>query len=354
MTDEPIHYLGLDVHQSTTVACVRDEQGSVRMRATVPTEEKAIVQLAASAGRRVHVAFEEGTQAQWLHDVLVERVERVVVFNARGRGAKDNKDDRIDAEAAAEGLRTGALKPVFHGAPEMLTLRELVRSYENLVQDATRVMLRVKAMFRARGIATPGVSVYRPSQRKAWLGKLDGGARVRAATLLTQLDTLSELRAKAKTAMIAAARRLPAWKVLSSIPFFGPVRVAQVMAIVRTPHRFRTKRNLWPYAGLAVVRRSSADQEFTNGRLQRSGRQPMTRGLNRNHHPTLKSVLKGAANDAVSRAGPLRDCYEASVARGVDKELAKVTLARKIAAVMLHLWKRGERFDPAKLTMQAT
>jgi hypothetical protein len=38
----------------------------------------------------------------------------------------------------------------------------------------------------------------------------------------------------------------------------------------------------------------------------------------------------------------------------VDKELAKVTLARKIAAVMLHLWKRGERFDPAKLTMQAT
>lgn len=65
------------------------------------------MQLAASAGRRVHVALEKGTQAQWLHDVLVESVERVVVFNARGRGAKDNKDDRIDAGAAAEGLRTG-------------------------------------------------------------------------------------------------------------------------------------------------------------------------------------------------------------------------------------------------------
>jgi hypothetical protein len=258
MKNEPIHYLGLDVHQSTTVACVRDEQSSVRMRATVPTEKKAIVQLATSAGWRVHVAFEEGTQAQWLHEVLIERVERVVVFNARGRGAKDNKDDRIDAEAAAERLRTGALKPVFHGAPEMLTLRELVRSYENLVQDATRVMLRVKAMFRARGIATPGVSVYRPSQRKTCLQK------------------------------------------------------------------------------------------------QRSSKQPMTRGLNRNHHPTLKAVFKGAANDAVSRPGPLHDCYEASVARGVDKELAKVTLARKIAAVMLQLWKRGERFDPAKLMMQAT
>lgn len=33
MKDEPIFYVGLDVHQSTTVACVRDEQGGVRMRA---------------------------------------------------------------------------------------------------------------------------------------------------------------------------------------------------------------------------------------------------------------------------------------------------------------------------------
>ena len=80
----------------------------------------------------------------------------------------------------------------------------------------------------------------------------------------------------------------------------------------------------------------------------------MTRGLNRNHNPALKSVFKGAANAAVSKAGPLRDYYEASVARGVRDELAKVTLARKFAAVALHLWKKGESFDPKKLTMQAT
>jgi transposase len=259
----------------------------------VPTEEKAIVQLVGSAGRRVHVAFEEGTQAQWLHDVLIGHAERVVVFNARGRGAKENKDDRIDADSASERLRTGALKPVFHGAAETLNLRELVRNYENLVQDATRVMARIKAVFRARGIGTPGVSVYGRSKRNEWLAKLAGGARVRAATLLAQLDMLQELRSKAKKEMIAAARRQPGWKVLSSIPFFGPVRVAQLMGILRTPLRFRTKRNLWPYAGLAVVRRSSADQEFTGGKLQRSRKAPMTRGLNRNHHPTLKADSKG-------------------------------------------------------------
>ncbi|MGZ5445834.1 MAG: hypothetical protein ACXW5J_29890, partial [Thermoanaerobaculia bacterium] len=63
---------------------------------------------------------------------------------------------------------------------------------------------------------------------------------------------------------------------------------------------------------------------------------------------------KGAANAAASTPGPLRDYYEASVGRGVERELAKVTLARKIAAVALRLWKKGEIFEAKKLTMQAT
>jgi hypothetical protein len=40
--------------------------------------------------------------------------------------------------------------------------------------------------------------------------------------------------------------------------------------------------------------------------------------------------------------------------RGVREELAKVTLARKIVSVTLRLWRKGELWDPEKLTMQAT
>ena len=347
-------YVALDVHQATTVASVREASGRVIARSILPTERCALVEFFAGMRGAVHVAFEEGTQAQWLHDLLIDHAERVIVCNVRGRSETTNKSDRIDADALSELLRLGALKPVFHGAPEILTLKELVRCYTALVVDSTRVMLRIKAIFRARAIPTPGVSVYRVSQRKQWLAKLEGGARVRATSLLTQLDMLLELRPKAKAAMIGAARRQPGWKTLRSIPFLGPVRAALILAIMRTPFRFRTKRNIWPYAGLAVVKRSSADQEFKNGKLQRSKRAPITRGLNRNHHPLLKSVFKGAATAATAKPGPLREYYEASLARGVKDELAKVTLARKIAAVVLRLWKKGELWDPKKLTMQAT
>ena len=113
MKQQRIHFVGLDVHQSTVVASVRDESGKVVMQATVATEEKAVVALLRS-WLRVHVAFEGGTQAQWLHDVLIDQVERVVACNVRGKGPLANKDDRIDADAMSEGLRVGAPRPVFH------------------------------------------------------------------------------------------------------------------------------------------------------------------------------------------------------------------------------------------------
>jgi transposase len=279
----------------------------------------------------------------------------VIVCNVRGKSEVANKSDRIDADDLSEGLRLGSLKAVYHGAPSVLTLKELVRSYNSLVEDATRVMLRIKALFRARAIRTPGTSVYRADRRNEWLDQLTTpGARVRAATLLEQLDLLLTLRPKAKAAMIAEARKMPGWKPLRSVPFLGDVRTAQLLAIMATPHRFRTKRNLWPYAGLAVVTRSSADQEFTAGKLRRRARAPRTRGLNRNHNPMLKAIFKGAASAAAAKAGPLKEIYEACLCRGTKPEMATLTLARKIASIALRLWKKGELWDPEKLTMQTT
>jgi len=164
---------------------------------------------------------------------------------------------------------------------------------------------------------------------------------------------LRALRPKAKAAMLVAAQQDPACAVLRTIPFFGPVRVALLLATMQTPWRFRTKRHLWAYAGLAVVTRSSADYAIVAGQPVRRRRAPLTRGLNRNHNRVLKDVFKGAATAATTRPGPLRDFYEGMIARGVRAELASVTLARKLAAITLRLWKKGERYDPTQLTTSA-
>ena len=347
-------YVALDVHQATSVASVREDGGRVIARTILPTESSALLEFFGGMRGAIHVAFEEGTQAQWLHDLLVPVVDRVLVCDRRGAAKQGNKGDQVDADQLSELLRRGGLRAVYHAGPHREVLKELARTYLNLVQDSTRVMLRLKALFRARGIRTPGTQVYRAAGRAAWLAQLPGrGVQFRAETLYAELDVLLALRPKAKTALLAEARRDPAWAVLRSIPFLGPVRVALLLATMQTPWRFRTKRHLWAYAGLAVVTRSSADYMLVDGRPVRRARAPMTRGLNRNHNRVLKDVFKGAATAATARPGALQDFYHGMLARGMREELARVTLTRKLAALTLRLWKQGGRYDPAKLTTDA-
>jgi transposase len=347
-------YVALDVHQATTVAAVREQNGRVIARSILPTDSGALVEFFGSMRGAVHVAFEEGTQAQWLRDLLVPVVDRVIVCDRRGEH-RGNKADQADADKLSQRLLNGDLRAVYHDSDDRLTLQELTRTYLNVVEDATRAMLRLKSLFRARAVRTPGKRIYGTTDRALWLARLPHrGVRFRAETLYAELDVLRELRPKAKTLMVDEARRDPAWEVLRSIPFLGPVRVSLLLATMKTPWRFRTKRNLWAYAGLAVVRESSADHEFIAGRPVRRRRKPLTRGLNKNHNRILKHVFKSVATSAIGKPGAFQDLYRGMVARGIREDMARLTLARKFAALTLRLWKTGESYDPAKLTVQAT
>jgi transposase len=327
-------YVGLDVHQATTVAVVGDDTGRVIARSVVPTEAAALLEFVRGMRGAVHVALEEGTQAQWLYDLLVGRAARVVVCDRRGERQRGNKGDWHDAERLMDRLRTNDLRAVYHGSPHRETLRELARAYRSVIEDSTRVMSRLKALFRARAIATAGRGVYDPAQRREWLAKLDGaGVRLRATTLYAELEVLQALRPTAKAALVAEAKRDSAWGVLRTIPFLGPVRVALLLATLQTPWRFRTKRQLWAYAGLAVVTKTTAEYVLDGRRPVRRRRPPLTRGLNRNHNHVVKEVLKGAATVAAVRPGAFRDFYRGLLARGMREELARVTLTRKLAAL---------------------
>ena len=348
-------YVGLDVHQATIVIVVREESGGIIGQTIVPTEAPALTEFFRGLRGSIHVAFEEGTQAQWLYDLLMPLVARAVVCNRRDVRRRGNKNDWQDAAELADLLRRDAVRPVYHTrTPDGAELKELARTYVNLVEDSTRVMSRVKALFRARAIGTRGRTVYSPRERGAWLGKLPAGAvRFHAEALYAELEVVHELRRKSKLALLTAARRQPAWHVLRAIPGLGLVRAALLLAILQTPWRFRTKRNLWAYAGLAVTTRITAQYALEGGTPVRRRRAPLTRGLNRNHHPLVKAIFKSAASSARTRAGAFQDYYHQLVAGGMREELARVTLTRKLAAVTLRLWKTGEAYDPGQLTRQA-
>jgi hypothetical protein len=51
--------------------------------------------------------------------------------------------------------------------------------------------------------------------------------------------------------------------------------------------------------------------------------------------------------------GPFQEFYQRSLAKGIKPTMVRLTLARKIAAITLTLWKKGEDFDIDKLNSQA-
>lgn len=332
-------YVGLDVHQASVSYAVQDAGGRLVAEGVLATEPARLAGWVRGLGAGVHLTFEEGPYADWLYELLEPLVKELVVANPRRHlGTGEGKSDRLDARDLAERLRGGFLVPVYHDRSRYRDLQHLVDGYRSLVQDSVRLQNRRSALARSRGLGVKDI------ESGASLGS--PMALERFGWLTEELAGITALRETAHDALRQASRRSEACRLLQTVPGFGPIRSATVVAKVRTPHRFRTKRQLWKYAGLAVVTHSSSDYVVGAQGLERR-RWQATRGLNRHYSRALKEVFKSAALDA-SRRGALSPCYEARLAAGQRPEMATLTLARKLAATCLVLWKRRETFDVSK------
>jgi len=349
-------YIGMDVHQATISVAVMNSSGKLTMECLLETKAATILEFIQGLQGTLSVTFEEGSSAAWLHDLLQPHVHRLVVCDPRKNALlKDgSKSDRIDARKLAELLRGNQLHPVYHGEHGVRTLKELGRSYLTLTQDVTRVMNRIKALYRSWAIPCSGTTIYAPRHRAEWLSKLvEPGVHRRGERLYQQLDLLQSVRQQARHDLLVESRQHHAVKRLRQIPSIGPIRAALLVAWLQTPHRFRTKRQLWAYSGFAVETHDSGEFRYVRGKLQRNRERITVRGLSDNYNKDLKNLFKGAAISASTRPGPLHDFYVALIAKGMRPTMARLTLARKIVTITLTIWKKGVDFDAKQLDRQA-
>src|SRR5499433_925307 len=348
-------YIGMDVHKESISIAVMNSAGKVVMECVIETKASMILQFIDGLRGDVQVTFEEGTWAAWLYDLLKPHVTKLVVCDPRKNKSmrEGNQSDKIDARRLAELLRLDHLTPVYHGEHGLRTLKETVRSYLTITRDLARVKSRVKAIYRSWAIPCTGKQVYARCHRAEWLGKINElGVRRRAEFYYQQLDALRALRQEVRRDLLAESKEQKAWKRLCEIPSIGPIRAAVLLGIVQTPHRFRTKRQLWTYGGLGVEVHSSADHHAVKGQLERKKKHIEIRGLNENCNHDLKNLFKGAAVVASIKPGPFESFYAALVAKGMRPEMARLTLARKIATIVLIVWKRGVSFEAQHLKPQ--
>ena len=339
-------YVGLDGHARSCTLAVESASGRRLSSRVVETNGRALVEAIREIPGEVHLCIEEGTQSAWLHEVLSPHVAELVVTVPEG--SRESKDDLRDAWARAEDLRTGRIRTRVYKAPKQLAgLRCAASAYRLATQDMVRTKNRLKAVLRARGVVADA-SVYEAEPRESWLEQLPYGHRQLAELLGREVDVLTQLRDEAEAWLLKEAKSHPIIRVLKSAPGMGPIRTAQLVAIVGTPDRFRTRRQFWSYSGLGIVRRSSSDWVRTSRGEWVRAQVQQTRGLTRKRQPVLKSIFKGAATTVIVQLheDPLHAHYEQMLASGIKPNLAKLTVARKIAAIVLSMWKHGEVYDP--------
>jgi transposase len=340
-------FIGLDVHGQSCTLVVMGPSGRRLGQYVVETSAKLLIERMRSLAGDKYVCMEEGAQSEWLCETLEPHAKQLVVTQPLRRAG--TKSDAIDAWLLADLLRRDAVEHTVFKSPQTLTgLRQAARGYIAVRRDMVRVKCRLNALYRSRGIQ-PTADIYDPDARETWLSKLPPSHQPLGELLSEQVDGLSQSHQAAETWLLEEAKRTPVTRRLATAPGIGPIRAALLVAIVVTPARFRTTRQFWSYSGLGIVTRSSSD--WTR---DKAGwvRKPVaqTRGLNRNRQPELKAIFKGAATTVIQQmpSHPLHQDFQRMTDAGIKPNLAKLTLARRIAAATLAMWKHQEDYDPSK------
>jgi transposase len=346
-------YIGLDVHSQSCTLVVIGPSGRRIAERVIETNGRALVQAVRDVAGQRHLCMEEGAQSAWLYEILAPHVDEIVVVQPERRPGC--KNDSVDAGQLAEQLRMGkTTQRVFKAPGKYTSLREAELTYRITRREVVRAKNRLKALFRSRGVYADD-TVYDPAHRTALTKKLPAAYRPRATILATQLDALAEAHARAEGSLKEEAKRCSAVAILETLPGIGWLRAAQIVAVVVVPHRFRTKRQFWSYCGFGIVTHSSADWT-RDGKGWARKQMPLPRGLNRNRNPVLKDVFKGAANIVIDcmPKHPLHAHYQRLLEANTKPNLARLTIARRIAAAALAMWKKKEVYDPAKHQRQQT
>ncbi|MBZ0099865.1 MAG: transposase, partial [Taibaiella sp.] len=310
-------------------AVVVKENGDQVLRETFPTTEGNLVGFLSKVDGEKHLTFEECHLAQWLFLTLREEVDHLLVCNpvyvAKKQGAKT---DYRDALHLAQELRGGHLKPVYHDDSKWIELRTLVNSYSDLVDQIVATKNRLKAVFRSHGLSTQESDFYKTKERARELPS--ESAKFVAENLFSQIENLEGVKEQYKIYFHKNKQRYKPIKNLCSIPGIDIVRANIIVAIICMPHRFKNKHAFWGYSMLVRHIQMSGGKIYGNKRIH--GRRE------------LRDVFIGAAENALRGETSLRDYYDALRAKGAAHKEAKLSLARKIAALALSLLKNNDTF----------
>ena len=331
-------HIGMDIHSTTTNACVRNGRGVIILQHRMQTTHKELISFIESIRGQKRVVVEEDQMADWVTRLLQPHVDEVIrcqpQYNKLISGSED-KCDKMDAKALSELLYLNRIKSVHHPDLKYKNLREAVRAYWVASRELTRTKNRLKGWYLFNGLHQTGRLTYSARNRAQRIKRIkQEGRNLELLELLyEQMDFCRQLKAKHIRVVRKTAHPVnDQVKLVTTIPAIGPISGYTLVSLLEDGWRIPNKRKLWRYAGLSLRRYESRDIGF--------------KGASKTGNRLLKRVVMSAAITIVSRGEPnaLLSLWERDIRQNVNPKRARRNLARKIVVIAQHLLRTKQEY----------
>ena len=334
--------VGVDLGDRYSELCVLDAEGEVQEESRIRTQADAF-RKKFSAVRSCRVVMEVGSHSRWASQVVRECGHEVVIANARKVRLiveGEDKDDPVDANLLARLGRFDPklLKPIQHRSEQVQNDLAVLHARDALVSARTKLVNHVRGVVKAAGGRVARCSADSFARRAT--EELPEELR---SVLTPMVEVIADLTARIhryeREIEVLGETRYPQTRWLRQIAGVGPITALAFVLILEDPERFRNSRAVGPYLGLCR-------------RRHKSGTSDPQLGITKAGNPFLRRLLLQAGHYVLGPFGPDCDLRRwgmrlAAGGRGAKKRAA-IAVARKLAVLMLVLWRKQRTYQPLR------
>lgn len=343
--------LGIDLGDRNHAVCALNAKGEIVAEFTIPNTRERLAKLV-QRFPKARIAMEVGSHSPWISRLLTKLGCEVIVANSRKLRAiyqNERKSDELDAQMLAKLARVDAslLHPIIHGSEQAQRDLLQIKLRDNLVRQLVDVISAVRSTLKGLGIRLPSPKTTCFARRARTLLQSDEAEVL--AMIEPSLQVIDMMTAKIRELDREIERlcqeRYPQTQRLRQIRGIGPITALCFVLTIGDPQRFRHPRDVGAYLGL-IPRRDQSGGIDKSLRISKCG------------NAYLRRLLVGSAQYLLGPFGEVCDLQIRGLrlaqrgGRGAKKK-AVVATARKLAVVMMTIWKNETAYEPMKLTANA-
>jgi transposase len=335
-------YVGLDAHKNYLVAAAVGTNQELVMKPVKIASIDFATWIDEHLTAEDEVVIEAMSGAWVIHDLLIQRVARVVVahpYHVKLIAASMIKTDKRDAITLARLLAANIIPEVWVPPKHVRELRSLIYHRNNLVHRRAAAKNRLHGIcLQFRIIAPEGVTTFTPEYLNSI--NLPSVEKLRVRHISEEIHLLTQNIQEAEGLISQMSAQSP-WvedvPYLLQLPGIGILTAITILSSIGEIGRFPSSKHLASYAGLC-------------SRIHFSGNTFKTGGITKQGRGELRYAMIEAAWNAIKYSSFWSRRYE-QLSHRMDNQKAATAIARMLLIVIWNVLTKREIDRAADLNM---